>query len=159
LIRKRLKDGNAGLGYSVEPSERTIDKWRRGWNRDMVRAGFQVRPGQEEDVADTIYRRILGLYREQLQRLDEKVQDGESDLALVRQVCAFQQLVDSARAKRQVRERKAAGLEISPAEDGAILGGAPSDPGSMLQMLAREQAEEDALSDVENRTTNSVSDS
>jgi hypothetical protein len=156
-IRERLSNGNAGLSYSVEPSERTVDKWRQSWKRDVVRAGFQVRAGEEEIVADTIYRRLLGIYRERIQRLDESVQDGKPDFAVLRQVAVLQQIVDSARAKRQVRERKAAGLTVTPAEEGAIQGGAPADSESILERLAREQAAEDALSDREESATNGLS--
>lgn len=138
-IRERLATGTAGLPYSVEPGERTIDGWRRQWKRDGIREGFRVRDGDEQTVEDAIYRRILGLYRQELNGVEDAMIAGKANVKAVSRLAKYQAIVDATRYQRQLRENAAKG-SLTP-EEGGYLGAASGEakPGSMLARLAREE--------------------
>jgi len=140
-IREKLASGNAGLPFEVDPSTRTIDGWRKKWKLDGIRAGLYVRPGEEEEQEDAGYRRLLGIHREALLRLDESVQRGKPNQAWVKAVSQLQATVDQARNRRRQQARRERGAKLS-SEESAEMGGPSVDPGSILEALAAEQSEE-----------------
>lgn len=134
-IRERLMNGNAGLPYTAEPSERTVDKWRRSWEREGTRAGLMVRAGDETFVEDANYRRLLGLYRLKLSQLEELSVKGGTDLALSKEVTMLQSASDAARAKRITMKKRQEGIPLDKEEGGELTSGNVS----MLDRLASEQ--------------------
>jgi hypothetical protein len=139
-IRARLMEGSAGLPYTAEPSERTIDGWRRRWDREGIRAGFAVRPGDEESNENAIYRRTLGLHREMLTKAEENLLAGKTDTALLSGIKTMQAIIDSARAKRRIAAKSEKGGKLTPDEAAEL--GSSSTAGSTASMLARLAAEE-----------------
>lgn len=136
-IQTRFEEKRAGIPYSVRPSVRTIDGWRRKFRRDGVRPGFAVFPGDEEGEEEAGYRRLLGIRREVLARLDESVQTGKPSHQWIKAADQLQSAVDRARARRQVMAKRAKGQKISP-EEGGDFGAGNIEPGGILETLAAE---------------------
>lgn len=132
-------EGKAGLSYKVEPSERTIDGWRRRWKDEGEFAGFAVRAGEQEAVEEAIYRRILGLVQKEISDLEDQAMSGEGSLGTLRRVQRYMAIIDAARYQRQLREKARTG-KLTPSE-GGHLGKASSmaKPESMLSRLAAEE--------------------
>jgi hypothetical protein len=141
-IRARLMEGTAGLPYPAAPSERTVDKWRRGWDREGIRTGFQVRAGDEEATENAIYRRHLGLHRAMLTRAEDNLAAGKTDNALLQGIRTMQSVIDSARAKRRIAAKQDRGERLGKDEAAEL--GSSSTAGASGSMLARLAAEQNA---------------
>lgn len=142
-IKERLAQGNAGLPYRVDPAERTIDGWRRKWKREGIRTASLVRAGDEESTADAIYRRLLGLYRQALSKLEDQELKDRVDPALVKRIGQYQAIIDAARVKRSIVSKRNKGERLTETEGAAIAdtNGKAEGP-SMLEVLARQIEEE-----------------
>jgi hypothetical protein len=139
-IRRRLMEGAAGLPYTAEPSERTVDGWRRKWKAEGIRTGFAVRAGDEDATENAVYRRQLGLLRAMVTEAEDNLSRGKTDNALLQGIKTMQSVVDSARAKRRIAAKKEQGSKLSAEEAGEL--GSSSTAGSTASMLARLAAEE-----------------
>jgi transposase len=148
-IKERLNSGKAGLPYLVDPSERTIDNWRRAWKDQGVLAGFAVRSGEEDAVEEAIYRQLLAFARKATHDLGQAEMEGTATTPMVMRVGGYLKIIDAVKYQRQLRTKAKAG-KLTPAEGGHL--GSASDsakPESMLARMARERkaAEKEAESE------------
>ena len=131
-IRAKLMEGKAGLKYTVEPSERTIDGWRQRWKRHGEFASFSVGADEMEAVEEAIYRRILGLYMKEVSDLEEDTMCGKALVSTVQRVAKYQAICDAAKYQRVLREKSQTG-KLTPQEGGHLgKASAMAKPESML---------------------------
>lgn len=141
-IRDRLANGNAGLPYKIQPSERTIDGWRRRWKREGIRAASIVRAGDEESAENAIYRRLLGIYRQALAKLEDQEISGNVDSALPGRIRTYQATVDAARAKRAIVSKRERGQTLTANQASELgQGEQQKTPALMLDRLAALEAD------------------
>lgn len=157
-IQARLAAGNAGLAFKVEPSQRTIDKWRAQWRREGIRAGLAVREGDEEAVENAIYRQVLAIAREHMAYISEKQTKGVIEPKDVTMTDRFMKTIDAARYRRQLREESKT-RKLDPRHAGYL--GDVGDAGSkesMLETLARAERNRKGREGLDDSATNEVAD-
>lgn len=144
-IKDRLSRRTAGLTYSVDPSERTIDKWRKEWKNQGILAGYSVQAGEEEAVEEAIYRQFLGVARMASKQLVDATLSNTVTVPMIQRINAYLKVIDAVKYQRLLRERAQQGT-LTPKDAGGL--GAASDmakPESMLHRMTKDRLNLEAV--------------
>lgn len=127
--------GEAGLGYPVTISVRTLEYWWRGFREEGERAEVLVSPGEEEAAENAIYRQFLSVAKRVMRDLEGAADEGSLTSQQAQVAKTLFQVVDARISKRKARERLSSGGVAQAVDSAARQSGSSSEVLSRIAEL------------------------